>query len=66
MRGGDGNDRIQSDPRGHDRIFAGNGNDLIESASGSRDVVSCGPGRDTVVADRVDRVGRDCEHVRRV
>jgi WD40 repeat protein len=66
VRGGDGNDRIQSDPRGHDRIFGGGGNDLIESASGSRDVVSCGPGRDTVVADKVDRVGRDCEHVRRI
>jgi WD40-like Beta Propeller Repeat/RTX calcium-binding nonapeptide repeat (4 copies) len=66
VRGGDGNDRIQSDPRGHDRIFGGNGNDLVESASGSRDVVSCGPGRDTVVADKVDRVGRDCEHVRRI
>jgi RTX calcium-binding nonapeptide repeat (4 copies)/WD40-like Beta Propeller Repeat len=66
VRGGNGNDRIESDPRGHDRIFGGGGNDLIESGSGSRDVVSCGPGRDTVVADRVDRVGRDCEHVRRI
>lgn len=64
--GGDGNDRIQSDQRGHDRILGGRGNDLIESASGARDSVSCGPGRDTVVADRLDRVGRDCEHVRRI
>jgi Tol biopolymer transport system component len=64
--GGDGNDRIQSDPRGQDTIFGGRGNDVIEGASGSRDVVSCGPGRDTVVADKMDRVRRDCEHVRRV
>jgi Ca2+-binding RTX toxin-like protein len=63
--GGDGNDHILTNERGRDRVFGGNGNDLIESAGGSRDVVSCGSGRDTVVADRIDRVARDCERVRR-
>jgi dipeptidyl aminopeptidase/acylaminoacyl peptidase len=63
--GGDGNDRISTDDRGHDRVFGGRGDDLIESGSGSRDVIVCGPGRDTVVADRLDRVARDCERVRR-
>jgi dipeptidyl aminopeptidase/acylaminoacyl peptidase len=63
--GGEGNDRIVTDDRGRDRVFGGNGDDLIESGSGSRDIISCGAGRDTVIADRLDRVARDCERVRR-
>jgi Ca2+-binding RTX toxin-like protein len=62
--GGDGNDRIDGD-RGSDRIWAGRGNDLVASGTdGRRDLISCGPGRDTVVAERIDRIARDCERVR--
>ena len=37
----------------------------IAAADGTRDTVRCGKGRDRVVADRVDRVSRDCERVKR-
>jgi Tol biopolymer transport system component len=50
---------------GRDGLFGGTGNDAVRSIDGSFDVVGCGPGRDTVVADRVDLVGVDCERVRR-
>lgn len=48
---------------GVDRIEGDDGNDQIAIRDGVRDVVSCGRGRDSVVADRGDRVGRDCERV---
>jgi Ca2+-binding RTX toxin-like protein len=59
-----GNDRL-SGGRRPDSIDAGPGADVIRSAGGNADVVSCGSGRDRVVADKRDRVGRDCERVRR-
>jgi hypothetical protein len=63
--GGAGNDRLDPD-RGSDRVWAGKGDDLVVAArDGRRDVISCGPGRDRVVADVLDRVSRDCEHVER-
>jgi chitodextrinase len=51
--------------RGRDRILAGLGSDVAHAADGARDMIACGPGRDLVYADRADRVGRDCERVRR-
>jgi hypothetical protein len=64
IRGGEGNDRI-APGRGIDRVFSGPGNDVIESdRDGRRDVISCGAGRDAVVAERIDRIARDCERVR--
>ena len=63
--GGDGDDHIVTDDRGHDRVFGGKGDDLIDSGAHTRDEIWCGPGRDTVTADRLDRVARDCERVRR-
>lgn len=59
-----GDDRIGG-ARGADRLFGHGGNDRILSRGGGFDVVGCGPGRDVVLADRRDRVGRDCELVRR-
>jgi hypothetical protein len=61
-RGGD--DRIVGGG-GNDRITGGTGDDTIVSKDRYRDTVRCGPGRDRVVADYRDRVGRDCERVRR-
>ncbi len=73
ISGGSSGDRIAGDA-GHDRIngnsgsdlIRGNsGNDRISSRDGARDRVNCGLGRDSVVADRKDRVSRNCERVRR-
>jgi Tol biopolymer transport system component len=58
---------------GDDRIYAGSGNDVVKGDAGNdvitpgpgRDAVWCGGGRDRVVADRADRVARDCERVTR-
>ena len=41
----------------------GPGDDRIVSEDGRTDTVSCGGGVDTVLADRKDRVSRDCERV---
>ena len=59
-----GSDRLRGG-RGGDRLFGGDGNDRIEARDGAFDVVGCGSGSDTVVADRRDLVGEDCERVRR-
>jgi TolB protein len=50
---------------GKDVIDAGAGPDLIFSKDENSDVITCGPGRDLVIADRKDKVSRDCERVRR-
>jgi Ca2+-binding RTX toxin-like protein len=62
--GGPGNDRLVGGP-GRDQLNGGSGNDRIEARDGHWDTVVCGPGRDTVIADRRDRVGNDCERVSR-
>ncbi len=59
-----GNDHLDGQSA-KDRISAGPGNDRISARDGQRDRISCGPGRDSVTADRLDRVARDCERVRR-
>jgi hypothetical protein len=61
-RGGD--DRIVGGD-GDDRMSGGTGDDTIVSKDRYRDTIHCGPGRDGVVADYRDRIGRDCEDVRR-
>jgi TolB protein len=50
---------------GKDFVYAGGGPDVINAWDEYGDVISCGPGRDLVIADRKDRVSRDCERVRR-
>lgn len=62
--GGAGDDRLTGGP-GRDRIRGGTGDDVINARDGLRDRISCGPGRDFVRADRFDRVGGDCERLRR-
>jgi Ca2+-binding RTX toxin-like protein len=49
---------------GNDRISGLGGNDRIIGGPGL-DRIACGAGRDRVVADRRDRVARDCELVSR-
>jgi chitodextrinase len=51
--------------RGRDRALAGAGRDLVRALDGTADTILCGAGRDLVYADRIDRVARDCELVRR-
>lgn len=64
LAGGRGDDRLFDDS-GRDRLNGGPGNDLFSTVDGNVDQIRCGAGRDTVMADRVDRVARDCERVRR-
>ncbi len=70
MSGAAGNDRL-TDHSGRDSFSGGSGNDVIDARDTSlagrrvRDTVSCGPGRDRVLADRRDRVLRDCERITR-
>jgi hypothetical protein len=59
-----GGDRIVG-TAGADRVSAFGGADRIAVRGGGRDRVRCGSGRDRVRADRSDRMGRDCELVRR-
>ena len=62
LDGGAGNDTLVGGP-GRDTLFGRSGNDVLSVRDGLRDRVSCGPGQDRVIADRIDIVGRDCEHV---
>ena len=62
--GNSGNDRITGST-GADRISGGGGNDRINSRDGRRDRLDCGRGRDRLIADRFDRVARNCERVSR-
>jgi Tol biopolymer transport system component len=58
-----GNDFILAGP-GDDHVFGGAGNDTIVPGNG-HDVVDCGPGIDTVEgAGPLDRISKNCEHVR--
>jgi hypothetical protein len=57
-------DRIAG-TKGPDTVKSGAGADRVSVRGGGRDSVRCGKGRDRVSADRSDRVGRDCEVVKR-
>jgi Tol biopolymer transport system component len=73
VRGGAGNDWIDAGPgydtitggRGQDTVLGGGERDTVLVRDGARDDVSCGRQRDLVVADRLDRVSKDCERVSR-
>ena len=64
VAGNSGEDTI-TPGSGRDRVSGGSGRDRIGARDGKRDRISCGRGTDTVLADRRDRVARDCERVRR-
>lgn len=64
LLGGAGRDRLIGGP-GKDVFIGGSGNDTISARDGVAEDITCGRGRDRVTADRADRVGRDCESVRR-
>lgn len=76
IEGGYGDDTITGGP-GRDTINAeagtgscnflvcrvGGGNDTIHVRDGEQDSVTCGVGTDTVIADPIDTIAADCEHV---
>ena len=64
LYGGAGNDRLYGGT-GRDRLVGAAGADVVSARGGGRDRVDCGPGRDLVRADRLDRVAKNCELVRR-
>jgi hypothetical protein len=57
-------DRIAG-TKGPDTVSSGGGADRLSLKGGGRDTARCGSGRDRVRADASDRVGRDCEVVKR-
>jgi hypothetical protein len=64
LYGGRGNDTLTGGT-GLDLLDAGPGNDRLLARDRGRDTIRCGSGRDSVLADRTDRVARDCESVKR-
>ena len=64
LSGGSGNDRLTGGS-GKDTISAGSGKDKVLARDRKRDKINCGGGRDSVTADRIDRVARNCERVKR-
>lgn len=62
LRGSPRNDRIYG-KAGNDRLYGYGGRDLLVGGPGA-DLLSCGSGRDVAIADRKDKVRRDCEVVR--
>jgi len=58
-------DDVITGGRGSDRLFGEEGNDRFLAQDRRFDVIGCGSGDDSVIADRVDLVGRDCERVKR-
>lgn len=51
--------------RGHHHLVGGITDDTIDARNGVRDTIVCGAGYDRVLADRIDRVGKSCENVKR-
>lgn len=64
LDGGEGADALFGGA-GLDLLLGGDGGDRINARDGRRDAVECGDGADSVIADRRDRVARDCERKRR-
>ncbi len=68
LLGGDGDDVLSDARAGHGGgrgvLDGGAGRDFLIARDGKGDdLLRCGPGDDVVVADRTDRIGRDCELV---
>jgi len=59
------NDILAGGP-GRDSLSGGRGNDRLWTNDGEVDDLDCGDQVDWVVADRLDRISRNCERVRRV
>lgn len=64
LSGGSGADQLTLGS-GRNTVSGATGNDEISARNGTTDQIRCGSGRDRVIADRRDRVFRDCERVSR-
>ena len=64
IKAGSGNDTVDAG-KGRDTVSGEGGADVIVAQDGQRDVIDCGTESDLVVADRIDKVARDCERVMR-
>jgi len=64
LTGGAGRDRLIGGA-GKDQLVGGAGPDTVRARDRVADRVTCGAGRDVAVVDKVDRVGKDCEVIRR-
>src|SRR5215208_715812 len=64
VRAGTGSDRVFGG-QGSDELGGGGGHDTISAQDGYKDDVNCGLGIDTAYVDKIDRVNKDCENVRR-
>jgi len=66
LDGGTGNDMVVGGG-GVDELVGGAGNDTVNGRGDrKRDIIKCGSGRhDLALVDRLDKVARDCETVRR-
>lgn len=62
---GAGGDDLITPGDGADTVDAGLGDDRVEARDLAPDAITCGDGTDTVIADAVDEVAADCEHVDR-
>lgn len=62
ISGGQGNDHLYPGG-GRDRISGGAGDDKIFAVDNRRDTINCGTGTDSVVANKRDRVAKNCEKV---
>ncbi len=62
LRGSPLNDKIYG-KAGNDRLYGSGGNDLLVGGPGA-DLLACGAGRDVAIADKKDRVRKDCEVVK--
>jgi Ca2+-binding RTX toxin-like protein len=64
LQGGKGADKLTGGP-GKNTYSGGTGNDKIRARNKRVDTIACGKGVDAVTADRRDKVGKDCENVKR-
>ena len=62
LRGSPLNDKIYG-KAGNDRLYGYGGSDLLVGGPGA-DLLACGAGRDVAIADKKDKVGKDCEVVK--
>ncbi len=62
LRGSPLNDKIYG-KAGNDRLYGYGGNDLLVGGPGA-DLLACGAGRDVAIADKEDKVRKNCEVVK--
>jgi hypothetical protein len=62
--GDTGADLVDGGP-GRDRLVGGRGADRVQARDRQVDAINCGPGHDRVIADRRDRISRNCERALR-